>query len=83
MDKERDRRVFSGSTPDAPPRFLKFTNMETIAFILFVAFSLLVLLIGSVGIALLFRKFGDGWEYRREVEKEGNEDKVGKEVNNG
>jgi len=57
--------------------------METIAFIFFAAFSLLVLLIGSVGIALLFRKFGDGWEYRREVEKEGNEDKAGKEVNNG
>ena len=66
MDKERDRRVFSGSIPDAPPRFLKFTNMETIAFILFVAFGLLVAVSGSVGIALLFRKFGDGWEFRKD-----------------
>ena len=55
----------TGSTPDAPPRFLKFTNMETIAMILFVAFGLTVAVSGSVGIALLFRKFGDGWEFRR------------------
>lgn len=34
--------------------------------ILFVAFGLLVMLIGSVGIALLFRKFGDGWEFRND-----------------
>ena len=40
--------------------------METIAFILFVAFGLLVMVSGSVGIALLFRKFGDGWEFRRD-----------------
>lgn len=39
--------------------------METIAFIIFVAFGLLVMVSGSVGIALLFRKFGDGWEFRR------------------
>ena len=39
--------------------------METIAFILFVAFGLLVMVSGSVGIALMFRKFGDGWEFRR------------------
>ena len=51
--------------------------------IFFAAFALLVMISGSVGIALLFRKYGDRWEYRREVEKEGNEDKVGKEVNNG
>ena len=73
----------TGSTPDAPPRFLKLKNMETIAFILFVAFALLVLLLGSIVIAWLFVIIGDGWEYRREVEKEGNEDKVGKEVSNG
>jgi len=54
--------------------------METIAFILFVAFGLLLIVSGSIVIALLFRKYGDGWEYRREVEKE---DKVGKEVSNG
>lgn len=40
--------------------------METIAFILFVAFGLLVMVSGSVGIALLFRKFGDGWEFRKD-----------------
>ena len=39
--------------------------METIAFILFVAFGLLVMVSGSVAIALMFRKFGDGWELRR------------------
>ena len=65
VDKERDRRVFSGSIPDAPPSFLNFTNMETIAMIFFTAFALLVMVSGSVGIALLFRKFGDGWEFRR------------------
>lgn len=70
----------TGSTPDAPQRFLKLKNMETIAFILFVAFGLLLIVSGSIVIALLFRKYGDGWEYRREVEKE---DKVGKEVSNG
>ena len=39
--------------------------METIAMILFVAFGLTVVVSGSVGIALMFRKFGDGWEFRR------------------
>ena len=39
--------------------------METIAFILFTAFGLLVMVSGSVGIALMFRKFGDRWEFRR------------------
>ena len=34
--------------------------------ILFVAFGLLVMLSGSVGIALLFRKYGDRWEFRRD-----------------
>ena len=57
--------------------------METIAMILFAALALLVLLLGSIVIAWLFVIIGDGWEYRREVEKEGNEDKVGKEVSNG
>ena len=33
--------------------------------ILFVAFGLTVAVSASVGIALLFRKFGDGWEFRR------------------
>lgn len=33
--------------------------------ILFAAFALLVAVSGSVGIALLFRKFGDGWEFRK------------------
>ena len=70
MDKERDRRVSDGFDSRRSTNFLKLKNMETIAFIFFAAFSLMVLLIGSVGIALLFRKFGDGWEYRREVEKE-------------
>lgn len=56
----------TGSTPDTPPRFLKFTNMETIAFILFFAFGLTVAVSGSVGIALMFRKFGDGWEFRKD-----------------
>ena len=54
----------TGSTPDAPPRFLKLKNMETIAMILFTAFGLTVAISGSVGIALMFRKFGDGWEFR-------------------
>ena len=31
----------------------------------FAAFALLVAISGSVGIALLFRKFGDGWEFRK------------------
>lgn len=44
--------------------------METIAMIFFAAFSLLVLLLGSIVIAWLFVIIGDGWEYRREVEKE-------------
>ena len=57
--------------------------METIAFIFFAVITLLVLLLGSIVIAWLFVIIGDGWEYRREVEKEGNEDKVGKEVSNG
>ena len=56
----------TGSTPDAPPRFLKLKNMETIAFILFVAFGLAVAISGSVGIALLFRMYGDGWEFRKD-----------------
>ena len=55
--------------------------MEKIAMILFAALALLVLLLGSIVIAWLFVIIGDGWEYRREVEKEGNEDKVGKEGN--
>ena len=55
----------TGSIPDAPPRFLKFTNMETIAMIFFVAFGLTVAVSGSVCIALLFRKYGDGWEFRK------------------
>lgn len=33
--------------------------------IFFAAFSLLVAVSGSVGIALMFRKFGDGWEFRK------------------
>ena len=40
--------------------------METIAFIFFAAFALLVMISGSVGIALLFRKYGDGWEFRKD-----------------
>lgn len=32
--------------------------------ILFTAFGLTVAISGSVGIALMFRKFGDGWEFR-------------------
>lgn len=40
--------------------------METIAFIFFFAFGLLMMVSGSVGIALMFRKFGDGWEFRRD-----------------
>lgn len=39
--------------------------MKTIAFIAFLAFSLLVAVCGSVAIGLLFRKFGDGWEFRK------------------
>lgn len=39
--------------------------METIAMIFFFAFGLLVMVSGSVGIALMFRKFGDGWEFRK------------------
>ena len=65
MDKERDRRVSDGSDSRRSTNFLKLKNMETIAFILFVAFGLTVAVSGSVGIALLFRKFGDGWEFRR------------------
>lgn len=34
--------------------------------ILLAAFGLLMMVSGSVGIALLFRKFGDGWEFRRD-----------------
>lgn len=83
VDKERDRWVSDGFDSRRSTKILKLKNMETIAFILFVAFSLLLIVSGSVGIALLFRKYGDGWEYRREIEKEGNEDKVGKEVSNG
>ena len=64
-------------------KILKLKNMETIAFIFFAVITLLVLLLGSFVIAWLFVIIGDGWEYRREVEKEGNEDKVGKEVSNG
>ena len=40
--------------------------METIAMIFFFAFGLTVAVSGSVGIALMFRKFGDGWEFRRD-----------------
>lgn len=40
--------------------------METIAFVLFVAFGLTVAISGSVGIALLFRMYGDRWEFRRD-----------------
>ena len=66
MDKERDRRVSDGFDPRRSTKFFKITIMETIAFILFVAFGLLVMVSGSVGIALMFRKFGDGWEFRRD-----------------
>ena len=44
--------------------------METIAFILFVAFGLTVMVSGSVGIALMFIKYGDSWEYRHFNDKE-------------
>lgn len=54
-----------------------------IRLIVLAVITLLVLLLGSFVIAWLFVIIGDGWEYRREVEKEGNEDKVGKEVSNG
>ena len=40
--------------------------METIAMILFAAFALLVMVSGSVGIALMFRMYGDRWEFRRD-----------------
>jgi len=80
VDKERDKRVFDGFDSRRSTKILKLKNMETIAFIFFAAFSLLVLLLGSIVIAWLFVIIGDGWEYRREVEKE---DKVGKEVSNG
>lgn len=43
--------------------------MKTIAFIAFLAFSLLVAVCGSVAIGLLFRKYGDNWEFRRGNEK--------------
>ena len=49
-----------------------------IRLIVLAVITLLVLLLGSIVIAWLFAIIGDGWEYRREVEKEGNEDKVGK-----
>lgn len=65
MDKERDRRVSDGFDSRRSTKILKFTVMETIAMILFVAFALLVMISGSVGIALLFRKYGDGWEFRK------------------
>ena len=50
-------------------KILKLKNMETIAFIFFAVITLLVLLLGSIVIAWLFVIIGDGWEYRREVEK--------------
>lgn len=42
--------------------------METIAFIAILAFLLLLAVCGSVAVALLFRKYGDNWEFRRENE---------------
>ena len=65
VDKERDRRVSDGFDSRRSTKVLKFTIMETIAMILFVAFGLTVAVSASVGIALLFRKFGDGWEFRK------------------
>ena len=55
--------------------------MEKIAMILFAALALLVSLCGSVIIGLLFRKFGDGWEFRREYKEEENK-KLVKEAPN-
>lgn len=46
--------------------------MEKIAMMLFASLALLVCLCGSVIIGLLFRKFGDGWEFRREYKEEEN-----------
>ena len=66
VDKECDRRVFDGFDSRRSTKILKLKNMDTIAFILFAAFALLVMVSGSVGIALLFRKFGDGWEFRKD-----------------
>ena len=66
MGKECDRRVSDGFDSRRSTKVLKFTIMETIAMILFAAFGLTVAVSGSVGIALLFRKFGDGWEFRKD-----------------
>ena len=41
-----------------------------IRLIVLAVITLLVLLLGSIVIAWLFIKYGDSWEYRREVEKE-------------
>lgn len=40
--------------------------------ILFASLALLACLCGSVIIGLLFSKFGDGWEFRREYKEEEN-----------
>ena len=66
VDKECDRRVFDGFDSRRSTKILKLKNMDTIAFILFAAFALLVMVSGSVAIALMFRKFGDGWEFRKD-----------------
>ena len=48
--------------------FNTFNNV--IRLIVLAVITLLVLLLGSIVIAWLFIIIGDGWEYRREVEKE-------------